>query len=140
MGTEAEIRTKYRALAPTMNERVCRLWAGTEARALGHGGIALEARATGLARNTIWRGLQELARPTRGEGGRGRGHSLQANRKTQEGSSQPDRNAQFTYLNAAMTAQLQRGPPAISVDTKKKELVGRVQNAGRTRRPTGAPE
>ncbi len=209
MGTEAEIRVKYRALAPTMNERVCRLWAGTEAKALGHGGIAIVARATGLARNTIQRGLRELARPgrlrpdrvRRPGGGRKRatavdpllapalealvepgtrgdpesplrwtckstrtlaaeltaqghavshvvvahlldtlGYSLQANRKTQEGTSHPDRNAQFAHINATIEAQMRRGHPAISVDTKKKELVGRFKNAGRTWRPTGEPE
>src|SRR5574341_1203643 len=197
MGIAAEIRAKYRALAPTMNERVCRLWAGTEAKTLGHGGSAIVARATGLARNTIRRGLRELATPRRLRpdrvrrpgGGRKRatvvdphlapaleglvepvtrgdpesplrwtckgtrrlaaeltahghavshvvvarlldtlGYSLQANRKTQEGASHPDRNAQFAYLNAAITAQLERGHPAISVDTKKKELVGRFKN------------
>ena len=209
MGTEAEIRAKYRTLAPTMNERVCRLWAGTEARALGHGGIAIVARATGLARNTIRRGLQELATPgalpparaRRPGGGRKRatvvdpllpaalerlvepttrgdpesplrwtckstrhlaaeltahghavshvvvahlldtlGYSLQANRKTQEGTSHPDRNAQFAHIHAAIAAQLHRGLPAISVDTKKKELVGRFKNGGRTWRPKGDPE
>lgn len=209
MGTEAEIRAKYRALAPTMNERVCRLWAGTEAKALGHGGIAVVARATGLARNTIQRGLRELATPRdlppdrarRAGGGRKRataldpdltpaiealvepgtrgdpesplrwtckstrtlaaeltaqghavshvvvahlldalGYSLQANRKTQEGTSHPDRNAQFAHINATIQAQLRRGHPAISVDTKKKELVGRFKNGGRTWRPTGEPE
>ncbi len=209
MGTEAEIRAKYWALVPTMNERVCRLWAGTEAQALGRGGIAVVARATGLARNTIARGLRDLATPTRlganrvrrPGGGRKRatvvfphlpaalerlvepttrgdpesplrwtckstrhlaaaltaqghpvshvvvahllgtlGYSLQANRKTQEGTSHPDRDAQFAYLNAAVTAHLQRGHPAISVDTKKKELVGRFKNGGRTWRPTGQPE
>ena len=209
MGIEAKIRAKYRALAPTMNERVCRLWAGTEAQALGHGGIALVARATGLARNTICQGLRELATPVplppdrarRPGGGRKRatvvdphlpaaleelvepgtrgdpesplrwtckstrhlaaeltahghavshvvvahlldtlGYSLQANRKTQEGTSHPDRNAQFVHIHTTIAAQLQRGHPAISVDTKKKELVGRFKNAGRTWRPTGEPE
>jgi len=209
MGIKAEIRAKYRALAPTMNERVCRLWAGTQARALGHGGIAIVARATGLARNTIRRGLRELATPARLQpdrvrrlgGGRKRatvvdphlpaaleelvepvtrgdpesplrwtckstrhlaaaltaqghrvshvvvahlldtlGYSLQANRKTQEGASHPDRNAQFAYLHAAILAQRERGHPAISVDTKKKELVGRFKNGGRDWRPTGEPE
>ena len=60
MGAEREIRAKYRALLPAMDERHRRLWAGTEARALGRGGIAVVARATGLARNTIVRGLAEL--------------------------------------------------------------------------------
>ena len=61
MGTEQEIRAKYRALLPAMDERHRRMWAGTEARALGRGGIAVVTRAIGLARNTIVRGLAELA-------------------------------------------------------------------------------
>jgi len=192
-----------------MDERHRRLWAGTEARALGRGGIAVVARATGLARNTIVRGLAELAqkrtlspsRVRRPGAGRKRAtalapglttaleelvepvtrgdpesplrwtlkstrhlaeelntqgyavshtlvggllhdleYSLQANRKTLEGASHPDRNAQFEHINAAVTAQVKRGQPAISVDTKKKELVGLFKNAGRTWRPHGNPE
>jgi hypothetical protein len=192
-----------------MDERHRRLWAGTEARALGRGGIAVVARATGLARNTIGRGLAELAqkrtlspaRVRRPGAGRKRAtaltpglttaleelvepgtrgdpdsplrwtlkstrhlaeelttqgyevshtlvagllhdleYSLQANRKTLEGARHPDRNAQFEHINAAVTAQVKRGQPAISVDTKKKELVGRFKNAGRTWRPQGNPE
>ncbi len=69
-----------------------------------------------------------------------RGYSLQANRKTLEGARHPDRNAQFEHINEAVQAQLKRGQPAISVDTKKKELVGRFKNAGRTWRPQGTPE
>jgi hypothetical protein len=60
------------------------------------------------------------------------GYSLQGNRKTEEGSSQhPDRNAQFEHINATVTAALRRGDPVISVDTKKKELVGNYVNRGR---------
>jgi hypothetical protein len=209
VGAEREIRRKYRALVPAMDERHRRLWAGTEARALGRGGIAVVARATGLARNTIVRGLVELAQKTtlspsrvrRPGAGRKRAtvlapglttalevlvepvtrgdpesplrwttkstrhlaeeltnqgyevshtlvagllhdleYSLQANRKTLEGASHPDRNAQFEHINEAVKAQLKRGQPAISVDTKKKELVGRFKNAGRTWRPQGDPE
>ena len=209
MGAEQEIRAKYRALARVMDERQRRLWAGTEARVLGRGGIAVVARATGLARNTIVRGLAELTqrkplspdRVRRPGGGRkrmtlltpgltaaleelvepmtrgdpesplrwtskstrqladelnGQGYnishtlvagllqdleySLQANRKTLEGTSHPDRNAQFEHINAAVKNQLKRGQPAISVDTKKKELVGRFKNAGQTWRPKNNPE
>ncbi len=192
-----------------MDERHRRLWAGAEARALGRGGIAVVARATGLARNTIGRGLAELAqkkslapsRVRRAGGGRKRAtvlvpglttalealvdpvtrgdpesplrwtckstrrlaaeltrqgyavshtlvtgllhdldYSLQANRKTLEGAGHPDRNAQFEHINAAVTAQVTRGQPAISVDTKKKELVGRFKNGGQAWRPQGHPE
>jgi Rhodopirellula transposase DDE domain len=58
-------------------------------------------------------------------------YSLQANRKTMEGTTHPDRNAQFEYINARATRQLNSGDPLVSVDTKKKELVGEFKNAGR---------
>jgi transposase len=68
------------------------------------------------------------------------GYSLQANRKTREGSHHPDRNAQFEYLNETVGTALREGQPAISVDAKKKELVGDFKNAGRTWRRQGQPE
>jgi hypothetical protein len=68
------------------------------------------------------------------------GYSLQANRKVLEGSSHPDRNAQFEYLNGSVQLQLDAGEPVISVDTKKKELVGPFKNGGRELRPKGEPE
>jgi len=68
------------------------------------------------------------------------GYSLQANRKTREGASHPDRNAQFEHINAWVRQFRDRGQPAISVDTKKKELVGDFKNAGQTWRPQGRPE
>ena len=67
-------------------------------------------------------------------------YSLQANRKTREGESHPDRNAQFEYINTFVRRFQHRGQPAVSVDTKKKELVGDFKNAGRTWRPRGQPE
>ena len=67
-------------------------------------------------------------------------YSLQANRKTREGASHPDRNAQFEYINERVLAFQNRDQPAISVDTKKKELVGDFKNGGRTWRPHGQPE
>jgi len=67
-------------------------------------------------------------------------YSLQANKKTIEGSSHPDRNAQFEHINKAVQGQLDSVQPAISVDTKKKELVGNFKNAGRELRPQGDPE
>jgi hypothetical protein len=70
----------------------------------------------------------------------GLGYSLQANRKTREGTSHPDRNAQFEYLNRLVSRFLRRGKPAISVDTKKKELVGDFARAGREWQPLGEPE
>jgi transposase len=68
------------------------------------------------------------------------GYSLQANRKVLEGSAHPDRNAQFEHLHAAVQLQLSLGEPVISVDTKKKELVGPFKNGGRELRPKGEPE
>ena len=68
------------------------------------------------------------------------GYSLQANRKTREGAGHPDRNAQFEYLNGSVRRFHRRGQPAISVDTKKKELVGDFKNGGREWRPAGEPE
>ena len=203
------LSSKYTALAPALTERSRRLWAATEARALGHGGIALVQRATGISRSTISRGLRELQsgerlapeRTRRAGGGRKRttekdprlvvdlealvepttlgdpesplrwtsrsvrhlahelqamGHevshrlvadllheasySLQANRKTREGTEHPDRDAQFRYLSDAVCRSQKRQQPAISVDTKKKELVGEFKNAGREWRPKGRPE
>lgn len=192
-----------------MNELHRRLWAGTEARALGRGGVAIVARATRLSRNTVVRGLseitqkkisastrvrrsgagrkpkilltpglakalEELVEPvTRGDpesplrwtskstrhlaqelkaGGHEVSHnlvagllhdmeySLQANRKTLEGASHPDRNAQFEYISKLVKSQMKKDLPVISVDTKKKELVGPFRNAGQTWRPKGNPE
>jgi transposase len=204
------IQDKYAALAPVLNERTRRLWAATEARAIGYGGIALVERATGISRSTIVRGLAELDVPDapleaerirRPGGGRKRavekdaslradldalvepttagspdsplrwtskslrrltdelqamghevsyavvgellhesGYSLQANRKTRKGSSHPDRDAQFAYLNEQVYLQQDRGEPVLSVDAKKKELVGDFKNAGREWRPKGEPE
>ena len=65
------------------------------------------------------------------------GYSLQANRKTIEGASHPDRNAQFEYINRRVRAFLHAGDPVISIDTKKKELVGNFKNGGREHRPAG---
>jgi hypothetical protein len=66
--------------------------------------------------------------------------SLQANRKTNEGGDRPDRDAQFSHINQSVTAALAAQEPVISVDTKKKELVGDGKNAGREWRPQGQPE
>ena len=68
------------------------------------------------------------------------GYSLQGNRKTLEGSGHPDRNAQFEHINAKVDRFQQRGQPVISVDTKKKELVGQYKNSGREWQRKGEPE
>ena len=70
----------------------------------------------------------------------GMGYSLQGNRKTLEGASHPDRDAQFQYIHHQAKGQMAAGNPVISVDTKKKELVGRYKNGGRELRPKGRPE
>ena len=198
-------------LMPHLNERQVRLAAALEARSLGYGGVSAVAQATGIARGTIHRALEELQHPqatsareqvrargggrksivaenpqilkrlkalvessTRGdpmspllwtcqstrqlaealsqEGNRispdtvGRllaemGYSLQANLKTlEEGANHPDRDRQFQYLNRQVRRFLRRGDPVISVDTKKKELIGRYFTKGRQWRPQGKPE
>ncbi len=68
------------------------------------------------------------------------GYSLQANRKTREGANHPDRNAQFEYINTQVRRLQKRGQPVVSVDTKKKELLGNFKNAGQEWQPQGQPE
>ena len=209
MVDEVAIGEKFRALAGELNERQRRLWAATEARAAGRGGIAATARATGISVPTIRKGIAELQSGERLDAGRVRkagggrrsltdldrtllkdlerlledgrrgdpeslllwtsksvrhlagalrelghevhyttvaklmrllGYSLQANVKTREGASHPDRDAQFEHINRAAKAAITAGQPVISVDTKKKELVGDFKNAGREWRPKGEPE
>jgi Rhodopirellula transposase DDE domain len=206
---ESAIRVRFEALAPVLDEQGRRRFAAAEALAAGPGGVSAVMRATGIARSTIRRGLDELADEDAPEGERVRrsgggrkplsatdasliddlrslvepetrgdpqspllwtckslrklsqslrdmGHKigrtvvgellhkldyrLQANRKTREGSSHPDRDAQFRYINDRVKAALAAGEPAISVDTKKKELVGDFKNGGREWRPKGSPE
>ncbi len=206
---EAAIRVRYEPVAVLLDERARRLLAGSEALALGRGGITAVARATGLARSTVQRGVSDVqagrslerGRIRRAGAGRPRaeerdptlrtdlealieptsrgdpesplrwttksvrnlaaelrrqghavshqtvsellhalGYSLQANRKTLEGTSHPDRDAQFAHLNTAVQLQLSLGEPVISVDTKKKELVGPFRNGGKELRPRGRPE
>ncbi len=208
MVDETALRMRFAALAPFFDERLRRVWAAAEARAIGRGGIEAVHRVTGLAHKTIRAGVADLddeqlqgsdrvRRPgggrtaevvkdpellddlralvedaTRGdpespllwvsrsvrnladalvERGhranrtmvgdllRGMGFSLQSNVKTKEGSAHPDRDAQFAYLNTVIATQLERREPVISVDTKKKELVGEFKNGGRELRAKGDP-
>jgi hypothetical protein len=89
--------------------------------------VALAERGHRMAPNTVGRLLREL------------GYSLQANRKDKEGRSPPERATQVAYLNDEARAFLERRQPVISVDAKKKELVGDFKNAGRTWQPKGQP-
>ena len=82
----------------------------------------------------------EISYPVVGDCLRQLGYSLQANRKSHEGSGHMDRNAQFEYISKKAGSFLTDHQPVISVDTKKKELVGNFKNAGREWRPKGAPE
>ena len=92
----------------------------------------LAAELIGLGHATSARMVGKLLREM--------GYSLQANCKTLEGASHPDRNAQFEHIRDAVEAQLSAGNPVISVDTKKKELVGDFKNVGKELRPKGDPE
>ncbi len=91
--------------------------------------LAEELRAQGhrVSQTTVWRLLEEL------------GYSMQSNRKSREGTDHPDRNAQFEFINETVKDFLVRGLPVISVDTKKKELVGRFKNGGREWEKKGQP-
>lgn len=207
---EGAIRERYRAMAPLLDERQRRCFAGAEAAVIGRGGQTVVARATGLSLPTVRAGVREVeqgaaaledGRVRRPGAGRPRtvdrdatlrsglealieptsrgdpesplrwtcksirrladeltqqghktshrmvaellhemGYSLQANKKVLEGTSHPDRNARFAYLNASVQLQLDLGEPVISVDTKKKELIGPFKNGGKELRPKGQPE
>ncbi len=209
MATKKEVAKRFKLMSRFLDERTTRLWAGVEALALGRGGREFVARAAGLSRTTVLKGMQEVrakkppsdlvrvrrkgAGPkrieekqpgiyqalealvdpvTRGDpqsplrwtckstrtlatelGQQGfkvsqhkvgemlgsLGYSLQAPRKMLEEESHPDRDAQFCHINAQVKAFQGRGQPVISVDTKKKELVGAFQNGGREWQPAGAP-
>ncbi len=206
-----EIKVRYEALDPFLNERMRRLVVGAEARALGYGGVSIVSRITGLSREVIAQGAKELQEtpplpPEQGRirkpgGGRkatvskdptlrtdlealiepatrgdpesalrwtskstrklaaelGRmghktshrmvaellselGYSLQANRKTLEEGAHPDRNEQFEHVYRKVKEFQTDDQPVISVDTKKKELVGPFKNGGQEWYPKGTPE
>jgi hypothetical protein len=91
--------------------------------------LAAELQALGheVSQATVWRLLAEL------------GYSMQSNRKRREGGRHPDRHGQFEFINSSVKDFLGRGWPAISVDTKKKELVGSFRNGGREWERKGNP-
>jgi len=90
--------------------------------------VALQTQGQAVSERTVNRLLHDL------------GYSLQSNRKTLEGRAQPDRDAQFQYINRRAKAFQQQGQPVVSVDTKKKELVGQFRNGGHEWHPQGQPE
>ena len=205
--TQEMLAAKFEVIFPHLDERQRRLLMGAEARALGHGGIRLVARAAGVREATVSLGVDELdagaeplGRARRPGGGRKRaadldpglrpallalvepqergdpmsplrwttmstrtlaaeltrqghkvsaetvgdllreeGFSLQGNAKTVEGRRHPDRDAQFRYINEQVKAHQDAGDPVVSVDAKKKELVGEFKNGGREWRPKGEP-
>jgi transposase len=100
------------------------LWTSKSVRELARG---LRQLGHEVSYRTVARLLHEL------------GFSLQANRKTKEGSQHPDRDAQFQHINDKVAAAINEHRPAISIDTKKKELVGEYANGGREWRPKGQP-
>src|SRR5271169_118341 len=97
-------------------------------------------KSTTLLARELTRGHHEVSPRTVGRLLNESGYSLQGNRKTLEGDSHPDRNAQFEFINASVNRLQQRGQPVISVDTKKKELVGAFKNGGREWQRKGEPE
>jgi hypothetical protein len=202
------IRRKFDDLAGDLDERGRRRWAAVEARALGRGGVATVAAATGMSDRTIRNGLRELDSPDplpahrqrrTGAGRKGYdqtqpgllaaldrlvepttrgsptsplrwtckstrrlakelqgqdftvspssvrrmltalGYSLQANRKTREGKQHPDRDGQFRHIDRRLRAYRRRHEPAVSVDTKKKEVLGNQKNPGQAWEPKGKP-
>jgi Rhodopirellula transposase DDE domain len=90
--------------------------------------VELQAQGHTVSERTVNRLLHDL------------GYSLQSNRKTLEGCHHPDRDAQFQYINRRAKAFQRQGQPVVSVDTKKKELVGQFRNGGREWYPQGQPE
>lgn len=216
METMALIEAKFKALSGRLDEATLRVWAATEARSLGRGGVSAVAKAIGMSRTTIHTGLSELkaatlpvpegqreARPRIRATGGGRkrlvskdanllrdldalveptsrgdpmsplrwtckstyrladelqrlGHkvsqrtvcdllaqmeySLQSTRKTREGGQHEDRDAQFVHIAKTVAAFQAAGDPVVSVDTKKKELIGDFKNAGQEWQPKGTPE
>jgi len=151
---EEIIAVKFAALNQEWNERQRRLWAASEALCLGYGGVSLVSRATGLSRTTLHLGIRELEsgdtlskhRVRRVGGGRKKVKDIQPTRAdTLDGGTNSDRNAQFEFINAQATTFLKQGCPVISVDAKKKELIGPVsentdKQNGRVWRPKGKPE
>jgi len=134
-GGRKKLTAKHPELLPTLKELVESTTRGDPesplrwtARSQRNLVEALEAKGNRISKHSLANLLKEL------------GYSLQGNLKKQEGAQHPDRNAQFEHINEKVRQQLAAGEPAISVDTKKKELVGSFKNAGQELRPKGTPE
>jgi Rhodopirellula transposase DDE domain len=156
----AEVRVRRASPSVAVPDRIRRSGGGRKRKADADPGLidALEAlvdpatrgdpesplRWTCKSTRTLARELTERGHPvsctTVGRLLRQAGYSLQGNRKTKEGESHPDRNAQFEHINAVVKRFQKRGQPVISVDTKKKELVGNFKNGGREWMPQGQPD
>ena len=110
---------------------------------MGGGGGALPLRWTAKSVRKLAEALRGLGHQVSHETVarllRSLGYSLQANAKVREGASHPDRDEQFRHINRAASEAIEAGQPVISVDTKKKELLGDFKNGGRELRPKGSP-
>jgi len=208
---EKSITTRFKTIEPYLDERMRRLFAANEALSIGYGGVSILSRITGINRNTIMSGCDELnnisieninLNKLRKDGGgrkleidkdkklvedleslvepatrgnpeialkwtskstyklaeelkkmghktssrmvgeilRSKEYSLQSNQKSKENSTSEDRDKQFEYINFKIKMFQMDGNPVISVDTKKKELVGEFKNNGKEYRPKGDPE
>ena len=208
--SQENIRNRFTALSPHLNEKHRRLWCASEAKEMGHGGISAVSTATGMSPKTIRSGVKDLKKPIQAEvdtarvrksgGGRKKakekdpellvaleallepytigdpmrplrwtckstenlsielrkqghgvsartvalllkdlGYGLQGNYKRNKGKGHPDRNAQFEYINTMAEAFQSRASPVVSVDAKKKELVGNYKNAGQEWEKGGTP-
>jgi hypothetical protein len=205
------LRTKFQSINVELDERSRRIWAATEAVAIGRGGVAIVSKATGIAESTIRIGRKELTafnshdqenrRTRKSGGGRKRiettnqdllkaldalveptsrgdpmsplrwtckstrnlanelavsgysvshtkiadlltqlNYSLQGTRNVMEGKEHPDRNGQFEFINTTVVQFQNAEQPVISIDAKKKELIGQFANKGREYQPKGQPE
>ena len=134
-GGRKKVESVTPALVPVLQEVVDASTAGSPEDALRWTSSSKATLAAALAARGHPVGPTTVGRLLRDE----LHYSLQANRKDKEGRAPPERDAQFGYLNAQARTFLERGQPVISVDTKKKELVGAFKNNGRTWRPKGKP-
>lgn len=125
------IEQRWEADGSKRDERGRRVFAASEARAAGRGGLTAVSAITEMGHAISPNSVRKLLI--------GLGFSRQSNRKADEGSRHPDRDAQFEHINGKVIAAQAAGQPVISVDTKKKELIGNFKNGGTDYRPKGDP-